>query len=105
MDWLIYVLLINVEPFYRFKEILKREGYLNNYKKEKLLESSSERAKIIPDSDCFPHESISHAYWVRSQTTPDSQYLVTNWYHPNFMACDCPWAVRGNVCKHAIKVG
>ena len=39
MDWLIYVLLINVEPFYRFKEILKREGYLNNYKKEKLLES------------------------------------------------------------------
>ena len=104
MDWLIYVLLINVEPFYRFKEILKREGYLNNYKKEKLLESSLERAKTIPDSDCFPHESISHAYWVRSQTTPDRRYLVT-WYRPNFMTCDFPWAVRGNICKHAIKVG
>ena len=71
MDWLIYVLLINVEPFYRFKEILKREGYLNNYKKEKLLESSSKRAKTIPNSDCCPHESIYHAYWVRIQTALD----------------------------------
>ena len=21
------------------------------------------------------------------------------------MACDCPWFIRGNICKHAIKVG
>ena len=38
MDWLIYVLLTNVEPCYHFKEILKKEGFLNNYKKEKQLE-------------------------------------------------------------------
>jgi hypothetical protein len=77
MDWLFYILLKNVEPCYRFKEILKEKGYLNNYKKEKQLESSIEKDRRIPDSDCSPHESISHAYWVRSQSKPDKQYLVT----------------------------
>jgi hypothetical protein len=40
MDWLFYIFLTNVEPCYQFKEILKKEWYLNNYKKEKHLESS-----------------------------------------------------------------
>ena len=103
MDWLLYVLLTNVEPVYRFKGILKGEGYLNNYRKEKQLESSMEREKRIPDSDCFPHESISHAYWVRSQTNPHKKYLVT-WYRANFIACDCPWSICDKMFKHAIKV-
>ena len=103
MDWLLYILLTNVEPYYRFKEILTAEGYLNNYRKEMQLESSMEKARRIPDSDCCPHESILHAYWVRSQSKCDKQYLVT-WYRTNFIACDCPWSIRGNICKHAIKV-
>jgi hypothetical protein len=103
MDWLLYILLINVEPYYRFKEILKKEGYLNNYRKEKQYESSMEKARRIPDSDCCLHESISHSYWVMSQTKCDKKYLVT-WYRTNFITCDCPWSIRGNICKHAIKV-
>ena len=43
MDWLLYTLLTSVEPCYRFKEILKKEGYLNNYKKKKQFESSVEK--------------------------------------------------------------
>ena len=39
MDWLIYALLINVDPSYRFKEILRKGGYLNNYRKDKQLET------------------------------------------------------------------
>jgi hypothetical protein len=62
MDWFLYVLLIHVESHYRFKYILKQEGYLNNHKKEKLFESSMEKARSILDDDCWPHESISHAY-------------------------------------------
>ena len=104
MDWLIYVLLINVEPSYRFKEILRKGGYLNNYRKDKQLETSIEREKRILDSDCCPHENLSCAYWVRSQTTPDKWYVVM-WYRPNFVACDFPWSIRGNICKHTIKVG
>ena len=77
MDWLLYMLLTSVEPCYRFKEILKKEGYLNNYKKEKQFESSVEKARRIPDNDCFPHKSTTHAYWVRSQTNHNKRYLVT----------------------------
>ena len=99
----IICVLTNVEPVYHFKEILKEEGYLNNYRKEKQLESSMERAKIISDSDCCLHESISHAYWVRSQTNRHKKYLVT-WYRANFIACDFPWSIRNNMWKHAIKV-
>ena len=76
MDWLFYTLLKNVEPCYRFKEILKKEGYYNNHKKEMQLESSMEKARRIPDSDCRPHESISHAYWVRIQRKHDNEYLI-----------------------------
>ena len=66
MDWLLYQLIKCIEPYYRFREILKGGGYLNNYKNEKQLESSMEREKQIPDCDCWPHENISHGYWVRS---------------------------------------
>ena len=66
MDWLLYQLLKNVEPYYQFRDILQEGGYLNNYRKEKQFESSIERAKRIPDTDCWAHENISHAYWVRS---------------------------------------
>ena len=62
-----------------------------------------QRAKIIADSDCFPHENISHANWVTSQTNRDEKYLVT-WYRTNFIAFDFPWSICGNICKHAIKV-
>lgn len=41
-DWLLHKLLTTVEPCYRFKKILKEEGFLNNYKREKKLESSVE---------------------------------------------------------------
>ena len=40
---------------------------------------------------------------MRSQTDRDKRYLVT-WYRTNFIACECPWSTRGNICKHAIKV-
>ena len=103
MDWLLYQLLKNVEPYYRFRDILQEGGYLNNYRKEKQFESSIERAKRIPDTDCWAHENISHAYWVRSQTNRDNKYLVT-WFHMDFIVCECPWFVRGNTCKHIIKI-
>jgi len=101
---LIYVLLTNVEPDYWFKEILKKEGFLNNFKKEKQFESLIEKEKIIRDSDCSHHEQMSHAFWVRSQSKHNKQYLVTC-HRTNFLTCNFPWSICGNICKHAIKVG
>ena len=62
-----------------------------------------EKASRISDNDCFPHESTTRAYWVRSQTDCNKRYLVT-WYRTYFIACECPWSTRGNICKHAIKI-
>ena len=96
MDWLLYVFLTNVKPMYWFKEFLKEEGYLNIYMKEKQLESSMEKAKRILDNDCFPHESIYYAYWVRSKKNNHKKYLVT-WYCANFIECDFPWSIHDNI--------
>ena len=82
---------------------LKKEGYLNNYKKEKQFESSVEKTSRIPNGDCCPHESTTHAYWVRNQIDRNKRYLVT-WYRTDFIACECPWSTHGNICKHAIKI-
>ena len=62
-----------------------------------------EKASRISDNDCFPHESTTHAYWVRSQMDHNKRYLVT-WYRTDFIACECPWSTHGNICKHAIKI-
>ena len=88
MDWLLYQLLKNVEPYYQFRDILQEGGYLNNYRKEKQFESSMERAKRIPNTDCWAHENISHAYWVRIQTNHDKKYLVTR-FRMDFIVCEC----------------
>ena len=82
---------------------LKKEGYLNNYKKEKQFESLVEKESRIPYGDCCPHESTTHAYWVRSQTYRNKRYLIT-WYRTDFIACECPWSTRANIFKHAIKI-
>ena len=83
--------------------MLSFQGNLNNHKKEMQLESSMEKARRIPNSDCRPHESISHAYSVRSQSKSDKEYLII-FHRRNFITCDCPWSIRGNICKHSIKV-
>ena len=82
---------------------MKNEGYLNNYKKGKQFESSMEKARRIPNDDCFPHEGAPQAYWVRSQTIHNKKYHV-NWYRTDFIVCEFPWSIHGNICKHAIKV-
>ena len=97
------MLLTSVEPCYRFKEILKKEGYLNNYKKEKKFESSVEKARRIPNNECFHHDNTPQIYCVRSQSIHNKKYLV-NWYCAYFIVCEFPWFILGNIFKHAIKV-
>ena len=39
-----------------------------------------------------------------SQSKVNKQYLVT-FHCTNFITCDLPCSIHGNICKHAIKVG
>ena len=61
-----------------------------------------EKARRIPYDDCFPHESAPQAYWVRSQSIHNKKYIV-NCYCADFIMCECPWSIRGNICN-TIKV-
>ena len=40
---------------------------------------------------------------MRIQSIPNKKYLI-NWYRTDFIVCECPWSIHGNICKHAIKV-
>jgi hypothetical protein len=59
MDWFIYELLTNAEPYYQFKEIIK-EGYITNYKKDKKFETWMERPRKILESLLVASEYLSH---------------------------------------------
>jgi len=102
MDWLIYTLLKRVELYYWNMSRLKKYGFINNYRLEHIIETSIEKAKHIPDDHCVPHDEIQNYYWVQSQSSL-KKYLVV-YSNQTFSSCDCPWAMRGNICKHVIKV-
>ena len=63
-----------------------------------------EKEKRIPYSDCSPDSQMSHVFWLRSQSKVNKKYLITC-HRTNFITCDFPWSICGNICKHAIKVG
>ncbi|GLJ47194.1 hypothetical protein SUGI_0996270 [Cryptomeria japonica] len=103
MDWLIYVLLHRVEPFYKNKRYLQLSGFLTNFKKERYYITALERLKKIPNADCHPYDLLHNTYKMRSQTDPTKWYFVRK-FGPDFYVCDCEWAKRGNTCKHVLKI-
>lgn len=103
MDWFIYTLLKRVELYYWNIARQKKAGFANNYKLEHMLETSMEKAKIIPDHHCILHADIQNSYWVQSQSSLKT-YLVI-YSDQGFSSCDCLWAMKGNFCKHVIKIG
>ena len=103
MDWLIFCLLMRVEPFFVHRNYLKESGFLTNWKKERYLETSLEKSRRIPDNDVSPRDIVEGAYMVISQTDAAKYYIVSTSIASG-LVCDCPWALRGNTCKHVLKV-
>ena len=62
-----------------------------------------EKTKIILDHHCILHADIQNSYWVQSQSSLKA-YLVI-YSDQGFSSCDCLWAMKGNFCKHIIKIG
>lgn len=102
MDWLTFTLLKRVELCYWNMACLKNSSFVNNYRLEHMYETSVDKAKRIPEDHCVQHEHIQSAYWVQSQSS-SNRYLVL-FLGQTFSSCNCPWALRGNFCKHVIKV-
>lgn len=102
MDWLTFTLLKRVELCYWNMASLKNSSFVNNYRLEYMYETSVDKAKRIPEDHCVQHEHFENAYWVQSQSS-SNRYLVL-FLGKTFSSCNCPWALRGNFCKHVIKV-
>lgn len=106
VDWLIHVLLTNVQLYYIHMQRLKEAGVIRPRKSLEQLNASKCRANQIPDEDCVVNPKSNKEYRVRSQNmdTRDTWYSVI-YKGSDLHFCDCTWALNGNVCKHVLKVG
>lgn len=102
VDWLIYHLLKDVLIHYWYAVQLKLYGFIKNGKAEGIVASAVIRAEEIPDELVKICEEQDIAY-VASQTNFPAIWVVTSpnsdWAH-----CNCPLGMRGNICKHVVKV-
>jgi hypothetical protein len=103
MDWLIYQLTGDMLTHYWYTVQCKLYGFVMNKNAERVVASAVLRARGILDHlvRLFPrgHDiaqvvSINHFLQVYTILMPGEEYVQ----------CNCPWANRGNICKHAIKV-
>jgi hypothetical protein len=102
VDWLIYHLLKDVLIHYWYAVQCKIYGFIKNGKAEGIVANAVIRTLEIPDEHVSILEEVNVAY-VASQTNFLTIWVVTSpnsdWAH-----CNCPLGMRGNMCKHAIKV-
>lgn len=102
VDWLVYHLVKDVLIHYWYAVQCKLYGFIKNGKAEGIVANAIIRAEEIPDEHVMICEEEDVAY-VASQTNFPAIWLVTSpnsdWAH-----CNCPLGMRGNICKHAVKV-
>lgn len=103
MDWLVYHLVGDVLTHYWYGVQCKLYGFIKNRKAEGIVAGAVLRAREIPDDyvSIYPEDkdialvlSINNYPAVWTVTCPDSIWAQ----------CDCPMGMRGNICKHAMKV-
>ena len=92
VDWLIYVLMKNVELYYNHMQRLKEVGFIRPRKYEEQLNASKCKANQIPNEDCVADQESNNEYWVRSQNkdTHDTWYKVIH-KGSNLHFCNCNW--------------
>ena len=102
IDWLIYHLLKDVFIHYWYAVQCKIYGFIKNDKAHDIVASAVIRALDILDEHVIISEGVNVAY-IASQTNFPTIWVVTSlnsdWAHYN-----CPLGMRGNMCKHVIKV-
>ena len=81
----------------------KQHGFVPNLKQEQFVINAVLKAREIPDSCVTLPIADDGPALVTSKTNPTKLYSV---YSPDceWGCCDCMWALKGNICKHQIKV-
>ena len=81
----------------------KQHGFVPNWKQEQFVINAVLKAREIPDSCVTLPIADDGPALVTSKNNAAKVYSV---YNPDceWGCCDCAWALKGNICKHQIKV-
>jgi len=81
----------------------KQHGFVPNLKHEQFVINAVLKAREIPDSCVTLPIADDGPALVTSKNNASKLYFV---YNPDceWGCCDCVWALKGNICKHQIKV-
>ncbi|MCO5587623.1 hypothetical protein L7F22_041572 [Adiantum nelumboides] len=103
VDWLIKRLLCSCHSYFWYQEMLKDAGFKRNFAIMDVVKNSLARALEIPDEYVrFHGDDPKHAK-VLSLSKQLHFYTVLN-ADVEWATCNCDWAIRGNLCKHQVKV-
>ena len=103
LDWVIYELTEEILSHYWYQAMRKQHGFVPNLKQEQFVINAVLKAREIPDSCVTLPIADDGPAIVTSKTNASKLYSV---YNPDceWGSCDCLWALKGNICKHQIKV-
>ena len=103
LDWVIYELTEEILSHYWYQAMRKQHGFVPNLKQEQFVINAVLKAREIPDSCVTIPIANDGPALVTSKTNASKSYKV---YNPDceWGCCDCVWALKGNICKHQIKV-
>ncbi|XP_076912594.1 uncharacterized protein LOC143570961 [Bidens hawaiensis] len=100
VDWLVHKLTTELHSSYWLDRYADECDSFQTVKEEYINSTSWHRAVQIPDTDVTLN---NHFAKVVSQRDPTKVHLVWN-PGSEFAFCDCEWSLRGNLCKHVVKV-
>ena len=103
LDWVIYELTGEILSHYWYQAMRKQHGFVPNLKQEQFVINAVLKAREIPDSAVTLPIADDGPALVTSKKNPSKFYSI---YSPDceWGCCDCMWALKGNICKHQIKV-
>ena len=103
LDWVIYELTGEILSHYWYQAMRKQHGFVPNLKQEQFVINAVLKAREIPDSCVTLPIADDRPALVTSKTNPTKLYSV---YNPDceWGCCNCAWALKGNICKHQVKV-
>ncbi|KAG9155480.1 hypothetical protein Leryth_009903 [Lithospermum erythrorhizon] len=103
VDWLVHKLTTELHSSYWLDRYADESDSFPSVKDEYIASTSWHRALQIPD-DAVSLDLENHLFAkVSSQRGGHRMHLVWN-PGSEFSHCDCDWSLRGNLCKHVIKV-
>ncbi|MCO5554535.1 hypothetical protein L7F22_008065 [Adiantum nelumboides] len=103
IDWLIKGLVGSCHSYFWYQEMLKDVGFKQNFRIMDVVKNSLARALEIPDEYVrFHGDDHKHAK-VLSLSKKLHFYIVLN-ADIEWATCTCDWALKGNLCKHQVKV-